>query len=243
MKLLVLGSGGREHAFAHLLSKSPLTEKIYVSPGNAGMASCAELLSIAATDFEALYQFCKTHQVDTVLSGPEDPLVAGIADFFAQRNREEGLNIRVAGPSAASARLEGSKDFAKAFMQRHGIPTAAYQTFHSGNLEEGYRFLETLKAPYVLKADGLAAGKGVVICSELAEARSVLAEMIEQQKFGSASAKVLIEEFLQGIEISVFAVSDGDTWQILGSAKDYKRIGEGDLGPNTGGMGAVSPVP
>jgi phosphoribosylamine--glycine ligase len=243
VKLLVLGSGGREHAFTHLLSKSPLTEKLYVSPGNAGMASCAELVSIVPTDFEGLYQFCKTHQVDTVLPGPEDPLVAGIADFFAQRNRDEGLNIRVAGPNMDAARLEGSKDFAKAFMQRHQIPTAAYQTFHAGNLEEGYRFLESLNAPYVLKADGLAAGKGVVICSELAEARTVLTEMIEQQKFGSASAKVVIEEFLQGIEISVFAVSDGETWQILGSAKDYKRIGEGDQGPNTGGMGAVSPVP
>ena len=243
MKLLILGSGGREHAYAHLLSKSSLTEKLFVTPGNAGMLSCAETVSIPLNDFDALYRFCAENSINTVLPGPEDPLVAGIADFFAQRNAESGLNIRVAGPDAASARLEGSKDFAKAFMERHHIPTARYKTFHAKNLEEGYRFLETLNAPYVLKADGLAAGKGVVICHRLEEARATLHEMIEEQKFGSASAKVVIEEFLQGIEISVFAVSDSNTWQVLGSAKDYKRIGEGDQGPNTGGMGAVSPVP
>lgn len=203
----------------------------------------AELLSIAPTDFEALYQFCVKQGIDTILPGPEDPLVAGIADFFEQRSREQGLNIRVAGPHAAAARLEGSKDFAKAFMNRHHIPTARHETFHAGNLEAGYRFLESLSAPYVLKADGLAAGKGVLICSDLNEAKEALREMITAQKFGAASAKVVVEEFLHGIEISVFAVSDGDSWQVLGSAKDYKRIGEGDQGPNTGGMGAVSPVP
>jgi phosphoribosylamine--glycine ligase len=243
VKLLVLGSGGREHTFVHLLSGSPLTEQLFVSPGNAGMQSCAKLLSIAPTDFEALYQFCIEQGIDTILPGPEDPLVAGIADFFEQRSREQGFNIRVAGPHAAAARLEGSKDFAKAFMQRHHIPTARYETFHAENLEAGYRFLESLSAPYVLKADGLAAGKGVLICSDLNEAKEALHEMITAQKFGAASAKVVVEEFLHGIEISVFAVSDGDSWQVLGSAKDYKRIGEGDQGPNTGGMGAVSPVP
>ncbi len=243
MKLLLLGSGGREHAFARLLSQSPLVEKLYATPGNAGILQCAEAANAAFNDFEALYTFCLNHEVDTVLPGPEDPLVAGIADYFDHRNRESGNNIRVAGPSAAAAQLEGSKDFAKAFMQRHQIPTARYETFHEGNLEEGYRFLESLEAPYVLKADGLAAGKGVLICPELNEAKEALREMISTRKFGKASSKVVIEEFLHGIEISVFAVSDGQSWQILGSAKDYKRIGEGDQGPNTGGMGAVSPVP
>ena len=237
MKILLLGSGGREHAFAWKLSQCPEVAELFIAHGNAGTLSCGENVHLNPMDFEAVLQFCKDKQVDLILPGNEDPLVAGIADFMKPHG------IAVAGPDRFAAALEGSKDFAKSFMLRHHIPTAAYQSFNAENLHKGKAFLQTLNPPYVLKADGLAAGKGVIITPNLDEAVQVLDEMIAGAKFGNASSTVVIEEFLHGIEISCFAVSDGHTWKMLGEAKDYKRIGEGDTGPNTGGMGAISPVP
>lgn len=244
MNVLILGSGGREHAFAYALKESRVVDKLFIAPGNAGIAACGVNLPIAPTDFPAVFQACREHDIDILLPGPEDPLVKGIRDYMQQAAAADGgKQLFVAGPSAAAARLEGSKDHSKAFMLRHGIPTAAYQSFGKDNLSEGKAFLHTLRPPYVLKADGLAAGKGVLILDDLAEACSALDEMVLSGRFGAAGERVVIEEFLHGIEISVFAISDGNNWQVLGSAKDYKRIGEGDTGPNTGGMGAVSPVP
>lgn len=241
MTILILGSGGREHTFAWKLSQSPLCEKLYVAPGNSGTSQIAENVPIGVTDFEAIKQLVIEKQIEMVVVGPEDPLVAGIHDFFL--NDDLLKNVAVIGPQKAAAQLEGSKEFAKQFLMRHHIPTAAYQSFDASNVEEGYAFLETLKPPYVLKADGLAAGKGVLILNDLDEAKAELKSMLVDAKFGSASAKVVIEEFLDGIELSCFVLSDGKNYKILPTAKDYKRIGEGDTGLNTGGMGAVSPVP
>lgn len=240
MNILLLGSGGREHAFAWKLSQSPELGKLYIAPGNAGTALHGENVALNPLDFDAVLSFALSHHIDLILPGNEDPLVAGIADFIREKT---GGSIAVAGPDRYAAALEGSKDFSKQFMMRHGIPTAAYQSFNNSNLEAGKAFLATLQPPYVLKADGLAAGKGVIITSDLEEARAVLDDMIAGGRFGNASSTVVIEEFLHGIEISCFAVSDGQSWKMLASAKDYKRIGEGDTGPNTGGMGAISPVP
>ena len=240
MKVLLLGSGGREHALAWKIAQSAKVEKLFVAPGNAGTATCGENVDIKADDFEALKQFVADNAVDMVVVGPEDPLVKGIYDDF--KNDARTANVPVIGPSKAGAVLEGSKDFAKAFMMRHNIPTAKYRTFNGTTLNEGLAFLETLKAPYVLKADGLCAGKGVLILPTLDEAKKELKEMLGGM-FGNASASVVIEEFLSGIECSVFVLTDGKHYQILPEAKDYKRIGEGDTGLNTGGMGSVSPVP
>ncbi len=240
VNVLLLGSGGREHAFALFISRSPRLGKLFIAPGNAGTASLGMNVNIAATNFSAIKQFVLMNNINLVVVGPEDPLVKGIADFF--KDDSELQFIPVIGPGEAGARLEGSKDFAKEFMMRHSIPTAAYRSFSKENIEDGYRFLETLSAPYVLKADGLAAGKGVVILSDLAEAKAELSRMIDG-KFGAAGSRVVIEQFLSGIECSVFVATDGKNYKILPVAKDYKRIGEGDTGPNTGGMGAVSPVP
>ncbi len=241
MNILILGSGGREHTFAWKLAQSPLLNKLYIAPGNAGTAALGENIKIKADDFTAVKSLCINKEINMVVVGPEDPLVKGIHDFFLAD--ADLKNIPVIGPQKAAAELEGSKDFAKEFLFRHNIPTAAYKTFTSENLEEGYTFLETLKAPYVLKADGLAAGKGVLILSSIEEAKAELKEMLTEEKFGAASAKVVIEEFLDGIELSVFVLTDGNSYKILPTAKDYKRIGEGDTGLNTGGMGAISPVP
>ncbi|MCM1108218.1 MAG: phosphoribosylamine--glycine ligase [Clostridium sp.] len=240
MKLLLLGSGGREHALAWKIAQSPKINKLYIAPGNAGTAAVGENVPLKADDFEGIRKFVLETGVDMVVVGPEDPLVKGIYDYFKQDESLRG--IPVIGPSGKGAVLEGSKDFAKGFMQRHGIPTAAYQTFTGETLEEGLRFLETLKAPYVLKADGLCAGKGVLILPTIEEARKELKEMLGGM-FGSASSSVVIEEFLSGIECSVFVLTDGKNYKILPEAKDYKRIGEHDTGLNTGGMGSVSPVP
>ena len=240
MKLLLLGSGGREHALAWKIAQSPKIEKLYIAPGNAGTASVGENVPLKADDFAGIKDFVLENQVDMVVVGPEDPLVKGIYDYF--RDDEQLKDIPVIGPSKAGAQLEGSKDFAKGFMQRHGIPTAAYQTFDGTRVEEGIRFLKTLQPPYVLKADGLCAGKGVLILPTLEEAEKELREMLGGM-FGQASARVVIEEFLSGIECSVFVLTDGKDYKILPEAKDYKRIGEGDTGLNTGGMGSVSPVP
>ncbi|WP_075565513.1 phosphoribosylamine--glycine ligase [Ihuprevotella massiliensis] len=240
MKILLLGSGGREHALAWKIAQSPKVEQLFIAPGNAGTSSVGENVDIAATDFDALADFVVKQQVDMVVVGPEDPLVKGIYDDFLSRSAT--AHIPVIGPSKAGAVLEGSKDFAKAFMQRHGIPTAAYQTFDGTQVEAGCEFLATLSAPYVLKADGLCAGKGVLILPTLEEAQKALREMLGGQ-FGNASSRVLIEEFLSGIECSVFVLTDGEHYKILPEAKDYKRIGEGDTGLNTGGMGSVTPVP
>ena len=239
-RILLLGSGGREHALAWKISQSSKLEKLFIAPGNAGTASVGENVNIKANDFEAIKKFCLEQQISMVVVGPEDPLVNGIYDFFKQD--EQLQSIPVIGPSKQGAVLEGSKDFAKGFMQRHGIPTAAYQTFTSETLEEGKAFLRTLQAPDVLKADGLCAGKGVLILSSLEEAEKELEEMLGGM-FGGASSRVVIEEFLSGIECSVFVLTDGENYKILPEAKDYKRIGEGDTGLNTGGMGSVSPVP
>jgi phosphoribosylamine--glycine ligase len=241
MKILLLGSGGREHAFATKLSQSPRLTKLYIAPGNAGTAQLGENVNLSATDFEAVKNFCLGNAIDMVIVGPEDPLVKGIADFF--RSDTALQHIPVIGPRQKGAMLEGSKDFAKDFMYRHGIPTAAYRTFDKDTLQEGFDFLDTLAPPYVLKADGLAAGKGVVILDNSGEAKAELTQMLMDEKFGAASRKVVIEQFLPGIELSVFVVTDGVSYKMLPSAKDYKRIFEGDKGPNTGGMGAVSPVP
>lgn len=240
MKILLLGSGGREHALAWKIAQSPKVEKLFIAPGNAGTAETGENVNIKADDFEALKDFCVEKGVDMVVVGPEDPLVKGIYDDF--KNDDRTKNIPVIGPSKKGAVLEGSKDFAKGFMQRHNIPTAKYRTFDGTSLEEGLKFLETLKAPYVLKADGLCAGKGVLILPTLEEAKKELKEMLGGM-FGNASAQVVIEEFLSGIECSVFVLTDGKNYKILPEAKDYKRIGEHDTGLNTGGMGSVTPVP
>lgn len=240
MKVLLLGSGGREHALAWKIAQSAKVEKLFVAPGNAGTATCGENVDIKADDFETLKQFVADNAVDMVVVGPEDPLVKGIYDDF--KNDPRTASVPVIGPSKAGAVLEGSKDFAKAFMMRHNIPTAQYKTFNGTTLNDGLAFLETLKAPYVLKADGLCAGKGVLILPTLEEAKKELKDMLGGM-FGNASASVVIEEFLSGIECSVFVLTDGKHYQILPEAKDYKRIGEGDTGLNTGGMGSVSPVP
>ena len=240
MKVLLLGSGGREHALAWKIAQSDKCEKLFIAPGNAGTAAVGENVAIKADDFEALKQFCVENEVDMVVVGPEDPLVKGVYDDF--RDDERTKNIPVIGPSKAGAVLEGSKDFAKRFMMRHNIPTAKYETFDGTTLEEGLKFLETLKAPYVLKADGLCAGKGVLIVPTLEEAKKELKDMLGGM-FGNASARVVIEEFLSGIECSVFVLTDGKNYKILPEAKDYKRIGEHDTGLNTGGMGSVTPVP
>lgn len=240
MKILLLGSGGREHALAWKIAQSKKVEKLYIAPGNAGTSNVGENVSISATDFDALKAFVLENAVDMVVVGPEDPLVKGIYDNF--KNDERTSHIPVIGPSKAGAVLEGSKDFAKAFMMRHNIPTAAYATFDGEHLEKGLAFLETLQAPYVLKADGLCAGKGVLILPTLEEAKNELREMLGGM-FGNASSRVVIEEFMSGIECSVFVLTDGKNYKILPEAKDYKRIGEGDTGLNTGGMGSVTPVP
>ena len=240
MKVLLLGSGGREHALAWKINQSERLTKLYVAPGNAGTAEIAENVNIKVTDFEALATFVENNAIDMLVVGPEDPLVEGIRDYFEADARFARLMI--VGPGKAGAILEGSKDFAKEFMFRHHIPTAGYLTVTKDNLEKGFAFLETLKPPYVLKADGLAAGKGVLILDNLEEAKREL-ELMLGGKFGKAGNQVVIEEYLKGIVLSVFALTDGRSYKILGSAKDYKRIGEGDMGLNTGGMGAVSPVP
>ena len=240
MKVLLLGSGGREHALAWKINQSERLTKLYVAPGNAGTAEIAENVNIKVTDFEALATFVENNAIDMLVVGPEDPLVEGIRDYLEADARFARLMI--VGPGKAGAILEGSKDFAKEFMFRHHIPTAGYLTVTKDNLEKGFAFLETLKPPYVLKADGLAAGKGVLILDNLEEAKREL-ELMLGGKFGKAGNQVVIEEYLKGIELSVFALTDGRSYKILGSAKDYKRIGEGDMGLNTGGMGAVSPVP
>ena len=240
MKLLLLGSGGREHALAWKIAQSPKIEQLFIAPGNAGTAGVGQNVALKADDFEGIAQFVIDREVDMVVVGPEDPLVKGIYDYFKHHDLLKA--IPVIGPSKAGAVLEGSKDFAKGFMQRHNIPTAAYATFDGEHVEEGCRFLETLQAPYVLKADGLCAGKGVLILSTLEEAQRELRDMLGGM-FGNASSRVVIEEFLSGIECSVFVLTDGTHYKILPEAKDYKRIGEGDTGLNTGGMGSVSPVP
>ncbi len=240
MRILLLGSGGREHALAWKIAQSPKTEKLFIAPGNAGTASAGENVALKADDFDGIKKFVLDNNVNMVVVGPEDPLVKGIYDYF--KNDAELSSIPVIGPSKAGAELEGSKEFAKGFMKRHNIPTAAYRSFNGTNIEEGYKFLETLKAPYVLKADGLCAGKGVLIVPTLDEAKKELKNMLEGM-FGNASATVVIEEFLSGIECSVFVLTDGKNYKILPEAKDYKRIGEHDTGLNTGGMGSVSPVP
>ena len=240
MKLLLLGSGGREHALAWKIAQSPKIEKLYIAPGNAGTARVGENVPLKADDFDGIRRFVLEQGVDMVVVGPEDPLVKGIYDYF--KADPELASVPVIGPSRAGAVLEGSKEFAKGFMERHGIPTARYRSFTAETLDEGLTFLETLEAPYVLKADGLCAGKGVLILPTLDEARRELREMLGGM-FGTASAKVVIEEFLSGIECSVFVLTDGRDYKILPEAKDYKRIGEGDRGLNTGGMGSVSPVP
>lgn len=240
MKILLLGSGGREHALAWKIAQSPKTEKLYIAPGNAGTASVGENVAIKATDFEAVKNFSLKEGIDMIVVGPEDPLVNGIYDYF--KGNPETAHIAVIGPTKEGARLEGSKEFAKEFMMRHHIPTARYKSITQENLEEGLEFLGTLEAPYVLKADGLCAGKGVLILPTLEEARKELKDMLGGM-FGNASATVVIEEFLSGIECSVFVLTDGKNYKVLPVAKDYKRIGEGDKGLNTGGMGSISPVP
>ena len=240
MKILLLGSGGREHALAWKIAQSERVEKLFIAPGNAGTSDCGENVNMKADDFEAVKQFVVDNGIDMVVVGPEDPLVKGIYDDLKADERTK--NVPVIGPSKAGAVLEGSKDFAKGFMQRHNIPTARYETFDGEHLEEGLKFLETLEAPYVLKADGLCAGKGVLILPTLDEAKKELKDMLGGM-FGNASSRVVIEEFMSGIECSVFVLTDGKNYKILPEAKDYKRIGEGDTGLNTGGMGSVSPVP
>ena len=240
MNLLLLGSGGREHALAWKIAQSPKIEQLFIAPGNAGTAQVGTNVALCADDFEGIERFVLEHHINMVVVGPEDPLVKGIYDYFAARPAL--AHVPVIGPSKAGAVLEGSKDFAKAFMQRHNIPTAAYRTFDGTQVEEGCAFLATLAAPYVLKADGLCAGKGVLILPTLEEAQNALREMLGGQ-FGNASSRVVIEEFLSGIECSVFVLTDGRNYKILPEAKDYKRIGEGDTGLNTGGMGSVTPVP
>jgi len=241
MNVLILGSGGREHAFAWKIAKSSSCNQLFIAPGNAGTAQVGTNVNIGVNDFGSIKDFVLAENIELVVVGPEDPLVNGIYNFF--KEDEQLKNISLIGPSKEGAQLEGSKEFAKEFMFRHNIPTAKYQAFTKENLAEGYTFLESLEAPYVLKADGLAAGKGVLILNDLQEAKDELKAMVADAKFGTASSTVVIEEFLDGIELSVFVITDGDSYKILPSAKDYKRIGEGDTGLNTGGMGAISPVP
>ena len=241
MNILILGSGGREHTFAYKISQSPKCDKLFVAPGNAGTAKIATNVALKVTDFEAVKALVLRENIEMLVVGPEDPLVLGIQDFFAE---DEALkNVAVIGPSKRGALLEGSKERAKEFMAMNNIPTAAYQSFTKKSLDAGKRFLESLQPPYVLKADGLAAGKGVLILKDLEEAKTELENMLAHEKFGEASATVVIEEFLDGIELSVFVLTDGKNYITLPTAKDYKRIGEGDTGLNTGGMGAISPVP
>ena len=241
MNILILGAGGREHAFAWKISQSPLCKELFVAPGNSGTSALATNLNVTVTDFEGIKKHVLAYNINMVVVGPEDPLVDGIHDFFISDNQ---LNhVAVIGPEKAAAQLEGSKEFAKEFLVRHDIPTAAYNSFTKETLEKGYLFLESLDPPYVLKADGLAAGKGVLILSDINEAKNELKSMLVDSKFGEASTKVVIEEFLEGIELSCFLLSDGKNYKLLPTAKDYKRIGEGDKGLNTGGMGAISPVP
>ncbi len=241
MNILILGAGGREHTLAWKLKQSPKLKNLYVAPGNAGTAAIAKNVPIGVNDFEAIKKCVLSENIQMVIVGPEDPLVNGVHDFFL--NDIDLKNIPVIGPQKAAATLEGSKQFAKEFMMRHNIPTAAYESFTAETLEKGYDFLETLKPPYVLKADGLAAGKGVLILNDLQEAKDELKTMLIDSKFGAASTTVVIEEFLDGIELSCFVLTDGKGFKVLPTAKDYKRIGEGDTGLNTGGMGAISPVP
>ena len=241
MKILLLGSGGREHALAWKMIQSPRCTRLFVAPGNAGTAQIATNAAIDPLDFDAVKSFAIAENIEMVVVGPEDPLVKGIFDFFEAD--EQLKHIPVIGPSKLGAQLEGSKEFAKEFLVKHQIPTAAYDSFTKETVEKGCKFLETLEPPYVLKADGLAAGKGVLILHDLAEAKAELRNMLVNEKFGAASAKVVIEEFLNGIELSCFVLTDGKNYKILPTAKDYKRIGEGDSGLNTGGMGAISPVP
>jgi phosphoribosylamine--glycine ligase len=241
MNILILGSGGREHTFAWKIAQSNTCKNLYVAPGNSGTAEVATNVNIGVTDFEAIKALVLDKQIDMVVVGPEDPLVKGVHDYFL--NDDAIKHISVIGPQKAAAELEGSKEFAKEFLYRHNIPTAAYESFTKNTVENGYAFLETLKPPYVLKADGLAAGKGVVILNDIDEAKAELKSMLVDAKFGDASTKVVIEEFLDGIELSCFVLTDGTHYKVLPTAKDYKRIGEGDTGLNTGGMGAVSPVP
>ncbi len=241
MNILILGSGGREHAFAHQISQSNRCKNLFVAPGNAGTASIATNVALKVTDFEAVKKCVLENRIEMVIVGPEDPLVQGIADYFAETPQLK--NVMLIGPSERGALLEGSKQRAKEFMMQHNIPTASYASFTPKSLDAGKRFLEKLQPPYVLKADGLAAGKGVLILNDLEEAKMELENMLAHNKFGEASSKVVIEEFLDGIELSVFVLTDGKNYKILPTAKDYKRIGEGDTGLNTGGMGAISPVP
>lgn len=241
MNILILGSGGREHAMAWKFSQSDKLTKLFVAPGNAGTAKLGENIPIGVNDFESIKEAVLNKRIDLVVVGPEDPLVNGIHDFFLEDSSLR--NVPVIGPQKLAATLEGSKEFAKEFMMRHQIPTAQYESFTVDTLDKGYQFLEGLKPPYVLKADGLAAGKGVVILKDLEEAKKELKSMLVEAKFGNASTTVVIEEFLDGIELSVFVLTDGENYKVLPTAKDYKRIGEGDTGLNTGGMGAISPVP
>ncbi|MCR5193431.1 MAG: phosphoribosylamine--glycine ligase [Bacteroidales bacterium] len=241
MNILLLGSGGREHAIAAKIAESSQCQKLFIAPGNAGTAQCGTNIDLKVDDFDGIGHFVISNNINMVVVGPEAPLVNGIADFFAENDKLK--NVMVIGPSAAAAQLEGSKDFAKQFMQRHNIPTAAYRTFTRETLKEGLAFLEKMEAPYVIKADGLAAGKGVLILDNLEEAKHELCLMLQEEKFGKASSSVVIEQYLSGIELSVFVLTDGKHYKMLPSAKDYKRIGEGDTGLNTGGMGSISPVP
>lgn len=241
MRVLLLGSGGREHALAWKISQSSILDELFIAPGNAGTKNHGKNVDIKPTDFQAIKKFVLEYEIEMVIIGPEEPMVLGLHDFFL--NDDEIKHIGIIGPQKEAAQLEGSKDFAKVFMKRHSIPTAKYETFTKETLADGYKFLESLPAPYVLKADGLAAGKGVLILDNLEEAKKELKNMLVDAKFGNASSKVVIEQFLKGIELSAFIVTDGDSYKILPEAKDYKRIGEGETGLNTGGMGAVSPVP
>jgi phosphoribosylamine--glycine ligase len=241
MNILLLGSGGREHALAWKIKQSPKCERLFVAPGNAGTSLVAENVKMAVDDFETIGKFCVQNIIDLIVVGPEVPLVKGIRDYFESQPELKGIPL--VGPGKMGAQLEGSKDFSKQFMLRNGVPTAQAKTFYAHQLTEAIEYLKTCKPPLVLKADGLAAGKGVIITSDLEEAQATMREMLEGKKFGDASAKVLVEEFLDGIELSVFVLTDGEDYVILPEAKDYKRIGDGDTGPNTGGMGSVSPVP
>lgn len=241
MKVLLLGSGGREHALAWKIAQSSILDELFIAPGNAGTKKHGKNIDLATTDFEGIKNFVVDNQIDMVIVGPEEPLVKGIYDFFQADDQLK--KVAVIGPSQYGAQLEGSKDFAKAFMSRHAIPTAKYGTFTAETINQGLAFLEAMKGPYVLKADGLAAGKGVLILTDLNEAKTELKSMLLDEKFGAASSKVVIEQFLDGIELSVFVLTDGESFKLLPEAKDYKRIGEGDTGLNTGGMGAISPVP
>src|SRR6478735_5241159 len=241
MRILLLGSGGREHALAWKINQSVWANPLYIAPGNPGTAQCGKNVSLDIHDFDAIKKFCVDEKIEMIVVGPEEPLVNGLYDYF--KGHEELAKIYFIGPSKKGAQLEGSKAFAKAFMERHKIPTAKYREFDSSNFEEGVKYVNEHPLPVVLKADGLAAGKGVIICTTHVEAVSEFELMLQQSKFGEASKKVVVEEFLDGIELSVFVLTDGKNYVLLPEAKDYKRIGEGDTGPNTGGMGAVSPVP